>query len=296
MTDFSGVYPPVLTPFKSDGSLDLPALVFNLEKYASTGLRGFILLGSFGESVHLYAQEKLDILRAARRVIPKDQLLIAGTGLETTAATIRLIRQAADLGADVALVMTPHFYDPLLCPDILVGHFRRIADASPIPVLLYNVPLFTHVDLPVESIVALSAHENIPGMKESSGDVVKIGKILEKAPPFQVLTGSGSAFLGALTIGAVGGVMGIANLAPKEMVRLMKLALEGKFQEAASIQRRVLALDHAITFTHGIAGAKSALDLLGYMGGSVRLPLVDLDEQGKTSIHEMLRSARLIEK
>ena len=294
MIDFSGIYPPILTPFKADGRLDLDALQDNLQKYNETQLTGYVLIGSFGESVFLSPGEKQDLLQTARKVIPLEKLLIAGTGVETTAGTIQLTQQAADLGADAVMVMTPHFYDPLMCPDILVRHYRQVADASPIPVLLYNVPLFTHLDMTVETIVTLAAHENIPGMKESSGNVVKIGKILHQIPQFQVLTGSGSAFLGALTIGANGGVMGLANLAPDEMVEIMQLTQMGKFDEAGAIQRRLLALDYAITFTYGIAGAKAALDWLGYKGGSVRAPLCNLSAKEREGVKKLLREAQLI--
>lgn len=294
MIDFSGIYPPILTPFKADGRLDLDAWQYNLEKYNKTQLTGYVLIGSFGESVFLSPGEKRDLLQTARKVIPPEKLLIAGTGVETTAGTIQLTQQAADLGADAVMVMTPHFYDPVMRLDILARHYRQVADASPIPVLLYNVPLFTHLDMTVETIVTLAAHDNIPGMKESSGNVVKIGKILHQAPQFQVLTGSGSAFLGALTIGASGGVMGIANLAPDEMVEVMRLTQMGKFDEAGAIQRRLLALDYAITFTYGIAGAKTALDLLGYKGGFVRAPLCDLSAKEREGMQNLLREAQLI--
>ncbi len=289
-----GVYPPILTPFKPDGALDLTGLQANLRRWSRYDLAGFVVLGSFGESAYLRFEEKVTVLKAAREVIPSEKLLIAGTGCETTAETLRLGRAAAEAGADAALVITPHFYDPLMDASLLQRHFTAAADDSPIPVLLYNVPLFTHVRLPAEAILALAEHENIPGMKESSGDIVKIARIVHQAPDFQVLTGSGSAFLGALAVGARGGVMGLANLAPEEMVTMMSLGRQGRLAEAAAIQQRLLDLDHAITFTFGIAGAKAALDLLGYQGGSVRAPLADLDAVGRSAMREILVRAELL--
>lgn len=289
-----GVFPPVLTPFKRDGHLDLDALQFNLRKYVQTDLAGFVLLGSYGESVYLQEEEKLAVIKAARDVIPSDKLLIAGTGVETTAGTQRLTWAAVDLGVDAVIVLTPHFYIPLMQPETLKRYFTTIADTSPVPVLLYNVPLFTHVDLTIETIIALSTHENIPGMKESSGNVVKIAQILTSSPDFQVLTGSGSAFLAGLTIGACGGVMGMANIAPAELLQMMSLVSDGQIDTAAAIQRRLVQVDRAITFTYGIAGAKAALDLLGYHGGSVRAPLVDLDLHQREAMKEILINAQLI--
>ncbi len=292
--NLKGIFPPILIPFKTNGDLDLDALQFNLARWSGYDLAGFVVLGSFGESVYMTFDEKVAVLEASRASIPSGKLLIAGTGCETTAETHRLTAAAAKAGADAAIVVTPHFYDHLMEPALLERHFTSVADAAPIPVLLYNVPLFTHVDLTVESIVALAAHENIPGMKESSGDIVKMAKILGQAPDFQMLTGSGSAFLGALSIGASGGVMGLANVASEATLRMMTLFEQGQTEAAADLQRRLVPVDHAITFTYGIAGAKAALDLLGYRGGSVRAPLADLDPAGREEVRRILIKAGLL--
>ncbi len=291
----NGVFAPIVTPFRRDAELDLDALQFNLGKYVKTGLAGFILLGSYGESVYLSKKEKLAVIKAARDVIPNDKLLIAGTGVETTVGTQRLTWAAADLEVDAVIILTPHFYGPLMQPDTLQRHYLTIADTAPVPVLLYSVPLFTNLDLPVESIIALSAHENIPGMKESSGNVVKIAQIIESAPGFQVLTGSGSAFLPALSVGACGGIMGMANIAPEALLKIMSLVSDGQIDAAAEIQRRLVQVDYAITFTYGIAGAKTALDLLGYRGGYVRAPLRDLNPQEREAMKQILINAQLME-
>ncbi len=294
MIDFKGVFPPVVTPFTVNGAFDTKALKFNLEKYVETDLAGILVSGSFGEGAYLTQAEKVAVMKTARTVIPEDKLMIASTGTETTAGTIELTRIAADLGADSALVITPHFYDGLMDQATLIRHFTAVADASAIPILLYNVPLYTHLNMTVETILSLSSHDNIAGMKESSGDVVKIASILKSAPAFQVLTGSGSAFLGALTIGAIGGIMGIANLAPNEMVQMMNLTARGDIEAAAAIQRSMLAPNKAITTGYGVAGAKAAMDMLGYRGGHVRAPLVDLDSGSKDKLRAILQEADLL--
>jgi 4-hydroxy-2-oxoglutarate aldolase len=284
-----GVFPPIPTPFDAGGDVDYHALADNLERWNGYDLAGYVVLGTNGEAVYLTLEEKVRILEAARRAIPPDKLLIAGTGLESTRATIALTCQAADAGADAALVVTPHYYGGKMTSDALVHHFHAVADASPIPILIYNVPGNTHVDMDATAIVRAAQHPNLVGIKDTSGNIVKLGDTVRLAAPgFQVLAGSAGFFFAALTLGAVGGVLALANVAPQQSIDLYRLFKAGRWDEAAELQRRMIPVNAAVTARFGIAGLKAALDLLGYYGGPVRSPLFDLPEGDRQTVRTIL--------
>ena len=279
-----GIFPPIPTPFAADGEVAYGALRDNLGKWNATDLSGYVVLGSNGEASFLSEDEKRCVLEVAREVIAPDKLMIAGTGCESTRATIALTRDAASLGADAALVLTPNYYDGKMGPDELVAHFCGVADASPIPVMLYNVPKFTHVDMVATTVARAAEHPNIVGIKDSGGNVTKIGDMVRlTGDDFQVLAGSAGFLLPALALGAVGGVVALSNVAPDQCVEILRLFDVGRLDEAAMLQRRMIPVNTAITGTYGVPGLKSAMDILGYYGGPVRPPLLDLGEaQGRT--------------
>src|SRR6202048_2140535 len=205
MLDLSGVYPALTTPFAADGSVSLDGVKHNIGRYNQTALAGYVVLGSTGESVLLRSQEMDGILDAVKQTAAPGKKLIAGTGAESTAETIERTQRAAALGYDVALVKTPYYYKPAYKPEVLIAHYRRVADASPIPVLLYSVPIFTGVTLEAPEVAALSEHPNIVGIKDSSGHVLRVGEMVAMAQPdFQVLTGSAPTLLAGITVGAKG--------------------------------------------------------------------------------------------
>lgn len=272
-----GVFPPIPTPLGADGEVAYRALVDNLERWNRYDLAGYVVLGSNGEAVYLSDEEKVRILETARTAIPSDKVLIAGTGCESTRQTISLTRKAADAGADVALVVTPHYYGGKMTPDSLVRHFHAVADASPIPVAVYNVPKFTHVDMDATTLARAAEHPNIVGAKDSSGNIAKLGDVVRLVGAnAQMMAGTASFFFAALALGAVGGVLALANVAPQQAIDIQRLYEAGRWPEAAELQRRMLPVNAAVTAGFGIAGLKTALDMLGYYGGPVRPPLLDL--------------------
>ena len=291
----SGLLPPIATPFDAHGALDGAALKSNVERWSTTGLSGYVVGGSNGESVMLDAPELEEAVRIVRRAAPSDQLVVAGTGQQSTNATIRLTQAAADAGADFALIMNPSFFAGQLGDDALVRHYSTIADASPIPVLVYNVPKFTHANIPVQVVAKLSAHDNIVGIKDSAGDIGQIIDLLRLCgPSFDVLIGSAPAFLAGVEAGAVGGILALANVAPAECVIIWRLAVEGRHEEARRIHSALMPIGRAITTSFGIAGLKAALDLLGYQGGPPRAPILPATDDARRTIRMLLQEASLL--
>lgn len=290
-----GVFPPIPTPFDSEGNLALDALVENLERWNSYNLAGYVVLGSNGEAVYLTEEEKLRVWETAREAIPPQKLMIAGTGLEATCQTIFLTQRAAKLGADAALLVTPHYYAGKMTSESLVSHYEAVAEESPIPIIIYDVPKFTNVDMDASTIARASSHPNIVGIKDSGGNIAKLTDVVRLAEPgFQVLAGTGGFFFAGLTLGAVGGILALANVAPQQSVDIYRLFKAGRFDKAADLQRRMLPVNAAVTSRFGIAGLKTALDMLGYYGGPVRSPLLDLTQAERDTLQAILREAGLL--
>jgi 4-hydroxy-2-oxoglutarate aldolase len=269
-----GILPPLVTPFRADGGLDLAAFEANLESYSSFDLGGYLVLGSNGEAASLEEEEKVSLVRSARR-LSGSRLLLAGTGLESTRSTIAFTRRAADAGADAALVLTPHYYKAQMSHDALRLHFERVAEASPVPVLLYSVPAFTSLPFPPSLASVLAGHPNIAGMKESSGDLGLMGRILASVPAsFAVACGSAPVVYPALCLGAGAGILAVACCAPGPAVDLYRAFLAGDHARARRIQAALTPLAVAVTTTWGVAGLKAAMDAAGLRGGEVRAPLL----------------------
>jgi 4-hydroxy-2-oxoglutarate aldolase len=285
----SGVFPPVPTPFDAKGDVDHRALVGNLERLNQYDLTGYVVLGSNGEAGYLTVEEKLRILETARQAIPTDKLLIAGTGCESTRQTIALTNQAAQAGADAALLLTPHYYGGKMTPDSLVCHYQTVAEAASIPVLLYTVPKFTHVDIDAATIARIATHPNVIGIKDTGGNMAKMADTVRlTGPDFQVLAGSAGFFLTSLIVGAAGGILALSNVASQKCLDIYNLFKAGRLDEAAELQRRMVPVNAAITATFGIAGLKAALEMLGYYGGPVRSPLLGLTESERQTLRAIL--------
>jgi 4-hydroxy-2-oxoglutarate aldolase len=285
----AGAFPPIPTPFDADGGVHHQAITGNLERWNEYDLTGYVVLGSNGETVYLTTEEKLAVLETARQAIPSDKLLVAGTGCESTRETIALTRRAGELGADAALVLAPHYYGGKMTPDSLVRHYEAVADASPIPVMLYNMPKYTHIDMSAATIASAARHTNIVGAKDSGGNVTKMANTVRLAgPDFQLLAGSAGFLFPALTIGAVGGVMALANVAPQQCIDIYRLFKAGQWEEAAELQRRMVPVNTAVTAGFGVAGLKVALDILGYYGGPVRAPLLELSDGERETLRQIL--------
>jgi len=290
-----GVYPPIATPFDGQGHLHTEALASNIHKWNQTGLSGYVVAGSNGEGVLLAHDELTTALSTARRAAPASKLIIAGTGRQSTGATITTTRAAADAGADAALVVTPFFYGPQMTGDALRRHFETLADASPIPIIIYNVPKFTHLNLAPATVARLSAHEKIVAIKDSAGNIGQIIDLIRLCPPdFDILVGNGPAYLSGLQAGASGGILALANVAPRECVAIWDLARSGQFEKTMAIQQRLMPVGRAVTSGYGIAGLKAALDLLGYYGGDPRPPLLPADDATRKAMRRILAEAGLL--
>jgi len=286
---FEGIFPALTTPFEVDGWVSLGGLKENIRRYNKTGLAGYLVLGSTGESVMLLRAEEDAVLAAVKEVAAPGKLLIAGTGAESTAETIVRTKRAAVLGYQAALVKTPYFYKPVYRAETYIRHYRAVADASPIPVLLYSVPAFTGVTLESPEILKLAEHPNIAGIKDSSGSVQRVGEVVSSAPAeFQVLTGGAAVVYPALVVGASGAILALASALPEKFVELYELVQQGKHEQAKELQLALASTSKCIVTENGIAGVKYAMDLRGYNGGVPRLPLLPLTEEKKQQIAALL--------
>ena len=274
MKPFTGIYTPIATPFRDDGTVDERALAANVSRWMTTPLTGLVVLGSNGEATSLDDSEADRIVEIVRAGVPSSRPLIAGTGRESTRATIAATRRAAAAGADAALVRTPSFFKPQMTTDAFVRHFTEVADASPVPVLLYNVTAYTGVNLLPDAVERLAVHPNIVGMKESGSDIGQIAEYVARTPDdFTVLAGSATTLVHALCAGCDGAILALASLAPAECVLMTTLVREKRLDEANALQRRLMPLARSVGTSYGVPGLKAALELSGYAGGSPRPPL-----------------------
>ena len=274
MKPFAGIHTPIATPFRDDGTVDERALAANVARWMTTPLTGLVVLGSNGEATSLDEAEADRVVEIVRAGVPASRPLIAGTGRESTRATIAATRRAAAAGADAALVRTPSFFKPQMTTDAFVRHFTEVADASPVPVLLYNVTAYTGVNLLPDAVERLAVHPNIVGMKESGSDIGQIAEYVARTPDdFTVLAGSATTLVHALWAGCDGAILALASLAPAECVLMTTLVREKRLDEANALQRRLMPLARSVGTSYGVPGLKAALELSGYAGGSPRPPL-----------------------
>jgi 4-hydroxy-2-oxoglutarate aldolase len=291
----SGIIPAVPTPFKANGDLDLEALLFNLDRLNKMPISGYVIGGSNGEFVYLNEGERTEVVRIAREVIPTDRLLIVGTGMESTRATIEMTAMMADEGADLAIIVTPNYFTGMMTSEALIHHYSTVADASTIPILLYSVPVFTGFDLPLDAAVHLASHPNIVGMKDSGRDIIRIGSIIHQTPvDFSMLVGSAALFLPGLVVGCVGTVSALANIAAGELESIQHDFVEGNLQGARATQMRLIEPNRTLTVKYGVPGLKFALDLMGYKGGYSRLPLLPMSDEGNAEVETVLKRSGLL--
>jgi len=274
MKRFSGIYTPIVTPFRSDDTLDEAGLVSNVTRWMKTSLDGLVVLGSNGEAAQLDDVEADRIVDLVREHVPAHRPLIAGTGRESTRATIEATRRAAAGGVDAVLVRTPSFFKSQMTTDVFVRHYTEVAEASPVPVLLYNVSMFTGVNLQPDAVERLAVHPNIVGIKESGSDIAQIAEFVSRTPDdFTVLAGSATTFVHALCAGCDGAILALAALVPDACRELLTLVGEGRLDEARTLQQRLLPIAKSVGGTYGVPGLKAALHLLGFAGGPPRPPL-----------------------
>ena len=283
--DIHGVFPALITSFASDESVSLAGVVENVCRYNETAVAGFVVLGSTGEAVMLSREEADSVLAAVQEAAVPNKILIAGTGAESTAETIARTKRAALLGYAVALVKTPYYYKPVYGPETYIRHYRAVADASPIPILLYSVPQFTGITLETPEILTLAQHPNIIGIKDSSGNVQRVVEIVAGAPAnFRVLTGGASVIYPALAVGARGAILALAAALPEKCAELYDLVQRNQHEQARQLQLQLVHASKCIVSENSIAGVKYAMDLRGYQGGLPRPPLLPVSEEKKRTI------------
>jgi 4-hydroxy-2-oxoglutarate aldolase len=305
-----GIYPPIPTFFDEHEELDLATLERHIRYLAPSGIAGYVVLGSNGEAPHLSAAEREEVIRAARETIetlrsgPTSSgraglpfYLLAGCGEQSTRATLISCEQAARAGADAVLILPPFYFRGRMDRRALLAHYRAIAEESPLPVVLYNMPANTGgLDLDAGLICALAEHPNIIGLKDSAGDIAKLAQIVAQVrPTFAVLAGSAGYLLPALAVGARGAVPALANVFPREICRLLALFLAGRLEEARRLQARLVPANTAITATYGVAGLKAALELTQGYGGRPRAPLLPLGTEERTRLQAILQAVEDLE-
>lgn len=290
-----GVIPPMITPFKENGDIDYQAHIYNMEKWNNQNLAGYLVLGSNSETVYLDEEEKLELIKITVETAKKDRLIIVGTGMESTRETIKLTNKAAKLGAHAALVLTPFYYGGKMNDEALITYFTDVADNVDIPIMIYNVTKFTHINISQKAVEVLSKHKNIIGMKDSSGDIPQLVKFKSVIPEsFNLMVGTASAWYPALTLGVKAGIMALANCLPSECALVQEKFESGNYVESRDLYTRIFPVNTAVTATYGIAGLKYVCDLLGYKGGFVRRPLLELKEEEKKKIRDILSTANII--
>ncbi len=290
-----GVMPPMITPFKENGDVDLDSFLNNLLLWNEQPLSGYLVLGSNSETAFLSREEKLELIRLTAEYAGADRFIMAGTGVESIRETIELTNDAAKLGADGALVLTPGFYKSQMDSEAMIRYFTEIADHADIPVYIYNVPKFTGINIQTDAVECLSSHPNIRGIKDSTGDVQRLALFQKfSRDGFDILVGTAGAWYPALTLGIQGGIHALANCCPSQCAEVQKLFEQNKWKEARKLYERLLPVNEAVTAVYGIAGLKYACDLLGYHGGYVRSPLGALKESAKKDIECILKQAGIL--
>jgi 4-hydroxy-2-oxoglutarate aldolase len=283
-----GIYPPIATPFDADGNIYKAKVRHNVEKWNKTKLSGYVVCGSTGESVYLTTDEKIALWEMVAEYASSDKLLMAGTGMESVCETVGLTKRAAAMGYKAVMVRTPHYYKNLLNnTEAQVLYFQAVADQSPVPVMIYNWPQATGVDITPEAVVRLSGHPNVAAIKESSGNLEKVMKMIrEVADGFQVLVGSAPTLWPSLQVGAAGAVLAFANAAPYTTITIWEAFRTRDHEAGLDWQNRIGHPAFLVTVKYGIPGLKYAMDLNGYYGGPPRLPLTPLAPAAKKEIEE----------
>src|SRR5919109_6834 len=291
-----GIFPPITTPFYPDGKVYFKKLEANLERYSKTPVAGIVVLGSTGEAILLSDEERREVLKTAREATAPHKVLVAGTGIESASETLELTEYAASLGYDVAMVRTPHYYKNQMKPANMLAFYRTVADRSPLPVIIYNFPQATGYDIPAEVVIELAGHPNLIGIKESSGDVEKVRKMVEKTRQkevgFQVLVGAAQKLEPSLQAGAVGAILAFADAAPTACYEIYAAWKEGDTSLAREKQERIVKAAQRVVGELSIPGVKYAMDFNGYYGGVPRLPLLPLTADLKSEVEQLLTSIR----
>jgi len=288
MFKLHGIYAPIATPF-AGGKIAYDKLEKNLKFWLESDLTGIVVMGSNGEFVLLSPEEKEELMRFVCGYVKRKKPVIVGTGAESTVETIRLSKKAAEAGAEAVLVVTPNYYKGEMTDPVLARFYRDVADASPVPVILYNMPRNAGINISAKLAVELSNHPNIIGIKDSGGNIVQIADMIRNAAEgFSVFAGSASYLYTTLALGGSGGTLALANVFPNECARLQTFFEAGKLKEARDLQMNLIDSNNAVTARWGIPGLKVALDMIGLYGGDPRPPLMPLGEANREDLRQIL--------
>lgn len=292
----SGVFAPVVTTFYEEGGeVDLASYAANIRAHLTAGMHGIVVTGSTGEAALLDSEERAALVDTAREMVPPDKLLIVGTGAESTRTCIKLTRDAASRGADGVLVVAPHYYGAAMTEAALAKHYRAVADASPVPVMLYNIPKYMHFAIPASLVAELARHDNVIGIKDSSGNRELFATYMPaQSPKFSVLTGNAQMWHHALSVGSRGGILAVALFAAGLAMDVYDNSRRGDAESAAAAQARLTPLGARIVGEMGVAGVKAAMDRVGLVGGPVRSPLLPLETSQRAAVDELLSVAELV--
>jgi 4-hydroxy-2-oxoglutarate aldolase len=293
--NLNGLLLPITTPFTTDEAVDLAGLTANIKKWTEAGVNGFVLLGSTGERVNLDESEYVQVIEALRAAVPQTLTFIVGAGQQSTRGTTKEIERAATAGAEAVLVITPSFYKSAITQDALVKHYRALADASPVPVILYSMPDLTGIRIEPETAASLNEHPNIIGMKDSSNDIEKFGETVNLVgQDFAMMIGNGTVFSEALQSGARGGILAVGCAVPDLCLEIYRAVQSDDVARAAALQEKLTPLARAVTKTYGVGGLKTAMEMAGYVGGAVRAPLRLPNEEARAEIKSLLRDATMV--
>ncbi len=288
----NGILLPVTTPFRANQNVDTEGLATNFESWNDSGIIGYVVLGSTGERANLDEAEYLQVIETARGAVPESLTFIAGAGQQSTRGTINEIDGAAKAGAEAVLLITPSFYKPAITQDALVRHYLTVADAAPVPVILYSMPDLTGIKIEPETAARLSEHGNIIGMKDSSNDIPKFAETVRQVRnDFAVMIGNGTVFCEAMKAGARGGILAVGCAVPGLCLEIYQAVQAGDIDRAKVLQDRLTPLARAVTKTYGIGGLKIAMELAGLVGGPVRAPLRRPGEDVTAEIMRLLDEA-----
>ncbi len=286
----NGLLLPVTTPFTESQEIDFAGLTENLGKWNVRGVTGYVVLGSTGERVNLDEAEYLRVIETAHAATPAELSFIVGAGQQSTRGTIKEIERAATAGAEAVLVITPNFYRSAITQEVLIEHYTAIADAAKIPVILYSMPDLTGIKIDQQTAARLSTHQNIIGIKDSSNDIKNFAETVTACgPDFAVMIGNGTAFADALRAGACAGILAVGCCVPELCLEILQAIAANEIDRAMDLQTRLTPLARAVTKTYGIGGLKTAMEMAGYVGGSVRAPLKQPNNEAVAEIERLLR-------
>lgn len=293
--NLKGIYPPITTPFDQHLNLHTQKLEENLKKWNQLAFKGYVVFGSNGEYKSLEEAEKIEIIKLVKRVASKDKFIVVGTGCESSRATIDLTNKLADHGAQAALVINPSYYKSQMNNKSFFDYYTQVADLSKIPIIIYNMPLFTGIDIDAQLIVQLSQHPNIVGVKESTSNIAKISEMAAMCGEnFHVFAGSADYLLPSLLMGASGGICASANILGKEIIKMFDLFHEGKMEACVELQRKLLLPNKAVTKMYSVPGLKQTMDWMGFYGGPCRSPLLPLDDSQAAILKDIFSTHRYI--